>query len=129
MPELGGEKIKILVADDQIILRKGIEMILSDTDDIVVTGEASDGDEVLQELERNSFDLLLLDISMPKKSGFEVLKEIIKRGHTIPVLILSTFADRELAELAFKEGASGFLTKDDIPASLIDAIRRISQDK
>ena len=120
--------IKVFIADDHTLLRKGIKMILSDTEDIVVTGEASDGEAVLEKLEENNFDVLVLDISMPRKNGVEVLKEIKARGNTIPVLILSTFTDEEYAELAVQLGAAGYLTKDKIPADLIDAIKKVSQN-
>jgi two-component system, NarL family, invasion response regulator UvrY len=121
--------IKVLVADDHTILRKGIEMILSDTEDIVMAGEASDGDEALAKLAENGFDVLVLDISMPRKDGMEVLKEMKARGNTTPVLILSTFAEEEYAEIALQAGAVGYVTKDKIPQDLIDAIRKASQNK
>jgi len=121
--------IKVLVVDDHTILRKGIEMILSDTEDIVMTGEASDGEEALEKLVENNFDVLVLDISMPRKDGIEVLKEMKARGNTIPTLILSTFAEEEYAEIALQAGAVGYLTKDKIPEDLIDAIRKVSHNK
>jgi two-component system, NarL family, invasion response regulator UvrY len=124
-----GDMIKVLVVDDHTILRKGIEMILSDTEDIVMTGEASDGEEALEKLVENNFDVLVLDISMPRKDGIEVLKEMKARGNTIPTLILSTFAEEEYAEIALQAGAVGYLTKDKIPEDLIDAIRKVSHNK
>jgi len=121
--------IKVLVADDHTILRKGIEMILSDTEDIVMAGEASDGDEALAKLAEKGFDVVVLDISMPRKDGMEVLKEMKARGNATPVVILSTFAEEEYAEIALQAGAVGYVTKDRIPQDLIDAIRKASQDK
>ena len=122
-------KIRVLIADDHPLLREGLKLILSETDDIVLAGEVSDGEEVLDKVKTDDFDVLVLDITMPKKNGFEVLKELRIGGNDIPVLMLSTYPFEEYGELAKKEGASGYLTKEEAPEKLIDAIREVSRKK
>ena len=121
--------IKVLIADDHAILRRGLKMILSETEDIVVADEAANGEEVLEKLKTMDFDVMVLDITMPKKTGLEVLKELKTQGNEIPVLILSTYSAEEYGELAIKEGASGYLAKEDAPEKLITAIRKVLQNK
>jgi len=121
--------IRVLIADDHLILREGLKMILEETEDIQVVDEASDGEEVLDKAKKNSFDVIMLDINMPRKNGFEVLEELKARGNKIPVLMLSTYSGEEYRDLSIKEGAAGYLTKKQAPAQLIDAIRKVFQDK
>ena len=119
--------IKVLIADDHAILRKGLKMLLEETEDIIVVDEAADGEEVLEKLDTIDFDVLLLDINMPKKTGIEVLQEIRSSGKEIPVLILSTYSAEECGEMAMKECASGYLSKEEAPEKLIDEIRKVFQ--
>ena len=121
--------IRVLIADDHPLLREGLKLILSETDDIVLAGEATDGQEVLDKVKTDDFDVLVLDITMPKKNGFEVLQELRAGGKDIPVLMLSTYSFDEYGELAVKEGASQYLTKEEAPEKLIDAIRKVSKKK
>jgi two-component system invasion response regulator UvrY len=121
--------IKVLIADDHELMRIGLKMLLEGTEDIVVSAEATNGEEVFDKLKADNFDVMVLDISMPKKTGIEVLRELKAQGNKIPVLILSTYSMEECGERAIKEGADGFLSKEDAPEKLIDAIRKISQDK
>ena len=121
--------IKVLIADDHELLRNGLKMIFSETEDIFVAAEASNGEEVLAKLKADNFDVVVLDISLPKRSGLEVLKELKAQGKEIPVLILSAYSMEECGERAIKEGADGFLSKEDAPEKLIGAIRKILQNK
>ena len=121
--------IRVLIADDHPLLREGLKLILSETDDIVLAGEATDGQEVIDKVKTDNFDVLVLDITMPKKNGFEVLKELKTTGKDIPVLMLSTYSFDEYGEQAVKEGASKYLTKEEAPEKLIDAIREVSKKK
>jgi two-component system invasion response regulator UvrY len=121
--------IKVLIADDHELMRIGLKMLLEGTEDIVVSAEATNGEEVLDKLKADNFDVMVLDISMPKKTGIEVLRELKAQGNKIPVLILSTYSIEECGERAIREGADGFLSKEDAPEKLIDAIRKVSQDK
>jgi DNA-binding NarL/FixJ family response regulator len=121
--------IKILIADDHAIVREGLKQILSQTPDMVVVAEASNGQEALDKLDRNNIDLMVLDISMPGKGGLAVLDEIRSKRHELPVLILSMYPGEQYADRVLKAGASGYLTKDSAPDELIRAIRQISQGK
>ncbi|HYA11400.1 MAG TPA: response regulator transcription factor [Thermodesulfovibrionales bacterium] len=121
--------IKILVADDHAIVREGLKQILSQTPDLVVIAEASNGQEVIDKISKNDFNLVVLDITMPGKSGLEVLREIKGQKPKLPVLILSMYPEDQYAERVLKAGASGYLTKDSAPDELVKAIRQISQGK
>jgi two-component system invasion response regulator UvrY len=117
--------IKVLIADDHSLVREGLKLILSGTEDLYVAAEASNGEEVLDKLKNNSFDVMVLDINMPKKSGFEVLAELRAMGNQMPVVILSTFSAEDYRDLAMKEGAAYYLSKDQAPEKLIDALRDV----
>jgi DNA-binding NarL/FixJ family response regulator len=117
--------IKILIADDHAIVREGLKQILSQTPDMVVIAEASNGQEALDKLAGNNIDLIVLDISMPGKGGLDVLNEIRSKRHELPVLILSTYPGEHYADRVLEAGASGFLSKESAPDELIRAIRQI----
>ena len=121
------KKIRILIADDHPIVREGYKKILDDTADMIVADEAGNGQEVLECIRKKEFDLILLDISMPGRSGLEVLKELKSLKPKLPVLILSIYPEEQYAIRAFRAGASGYLTKASAPHELITAIRKISQ--
>ncbi|MDD2671542.1 MAG: response regulator transcription factor [Syntrophales bacterium] len=120
------KKIKILIADDHPIVREGYKKILMDTTDMVVSDEAENGQEVLNYVRKKDYDLILLDISMPGRSGLEILKELKGYKPKLPVLILSIYPEEQYAVRAFRAGASGYLTKASAPHELISAIRKIS---
>jgi two-component system, NarL family, invasion response regulator UvrY len=117
--------IKILIADDHAVVREGLKHILSEMPDIVVIGEAGNGQEVLQEVGKKAYDLIILDIAMPGRDGLEILKDLKLQKPNVPVLILSMFPEEQYALRALKSGASGYLTKESIPDELIKAIRKI----
>jgi DNA-binding NarL/FixJ family response regulator len=118
--------IKILIADDHPVVRKGLKEIIEDNSDMVVAGEASNGQEVLEEALKKEFDVVVLDISMPGRSGLEVLKQLKRERPELSVLILSMHPEEHYAVRVLKAGASGYLTKESVPDELIKAIRRIS---
>jgi DNA-binding NarL/FixJ family response regulator len=120
-------KIRILIADDHPIVREGYKKILSDTPDMIVADEAENGQEVLNYIRKKNYDLILLDISMPGRSGLEILKELKNERPRLPVLILSIYPEEQYAVRAFRAGASGYLTKASAPNELMSAIRKISQ--
>ncbi|MGB8952166.1 MAG: response regulator transcription factor [Candidatus Aminicenantales bacterium] len=115
--------IKILIADDHAIVREGLKQILAEVPNWVVAAEAGCGHEVAEKLKKGHFDIVMLDISMPDKSGLDVLKEIKKKLPKLPVLILSVHPEEQYAIRVLKSGASGYLTKDSAPEELIKAIR------
>jgi len=117
--------IKILIADDHTIVREGLKQILSDISDMQVTDEATNSSETLSKIRGGGFDVVLLDISMPGKSGLETLKEIKIENQSIPVLILTMHPEEQYALRVLKAGASGYLTKESPPDELITAIRKV----
>jgi DNA-binding NarL/FixJ family response regulator len=117
--------IKILIADDHAVVREGVKHILSEMPDMVIAGEAGKGQEVLEKVGKNEYDLILLDIAMPGRDGLEILKDLKLQKPKLPVLILSMFPEEQYALRALKSGASGYLTKDSIPDELIKAIQKI----
>ncbi len=118
--------IKLLVADDHVIVRKGIEQIIAETHDIIIAGEASNGYEVIEKVRKNGYDLVLLDVSMPGKDGLEILKELKKQWPKLVVLMISIYPEEQYAIRALRSGASGYLTKESAADELISAIRKVS---
>lgn len=121
--------IKVLIADDHPVVLEGLKFIISQTSDIVVKDEARDGEEVIDKVKRNFYNLVILDFSMPKKDGLEVIKVIKKIKQYIPILVLSIHPEEFYAIKCIQEGASGYLTKESIPEELIKAIRRVAQGR
>ncbi|OGW41017.1 MAG: DNA-binding response regulator [Nitrospirae bacterium RBG_13_39_12] len=117
--------IKILIADDHSVVRKGVKHIISEFFEKVVAHEAVNSAEVIERIRKDDYDLVLLDIAMPGKDGLETLKEIKSERQKLPVLILSMYPEEQFALRAMKSGASGYLTKDSIPEELIKAIQKI----
>jgi two-component system invasion response regulator UvrY len=118
--------IRILVADDHAIVRNGLKQIVSDTTDMIVAGEASNGREALNKALEEDYDVVLLDITMPDRSGLDVLKEIKSQKPELPVLILSIHPEEQYAVRALKAGAAGYLTKESAPEELIRAMQKVS---
>lgn len=118
--------IRILIADDHEMFREGIKRICEDDPDIVVAGEASNGNEALDMVSGGEFDLLLLDIAMPGLSGLDTLKQLKTLKPKLRVLVLSMYPEDEYAIRAIKAGASGYLTKAKASHELIEAIKKVS---
>jgi len=118
--------IRVLLADDHTLVREGLKRLFALTPDIVVTTEASNGNQVLDALAHDYFDLLLLDMSMPGCSGPELIARIIALGEHPPVLVLTMHNEPQIARRALAAGAAGYLTKDNDPAILLAAVRRIA---
>jgi DNA-binding NarL/FixJ family response regulator len=121
------KKIRILIADDHPIVRAGFKQILSETPDMQVTDEAGNGQETMACVRKKKLDVVLLDISMPGRSGLEVLKELKDEKPKLPVLILSMYPEEQYAIRALRAGASGYLTKASAPNELISAIRKVAE--
>lgn len=118
--------IRILIADDHDILRAGLKHILQDSGDIEVAGEACDGNEALALVRAGNWDVILLDLSMPGKSGIELIKQIKSEFPKLPILILSMHKEDIFAVRALKAGASGYLCKDNAETQLVQAIRKVA---
>lgn len=117
--------MKILIADDHSIVRKGLTTILMDELPNAMIGEASDGAELLSLASNDNWDIIISDISMPGRSGMEILKELKEAAPKIPVLILSVHAPEQYAVRTIKAGAAGYLTKESAPEELVKIVRHI----
>jgi len=121
--------IKVLIVDDHTIVREGLRQILEETSDIVVAGEASSAQEVINKVWNNSYDIVLLDISLPGRSGLDVLKQLKSIKPYLPILILSMHPEEQYAIRSLRAKASGYLTKESASEELIDAIRKVAQGR
>jgi DNA-binding NarL/FixJ family response regulator len=117
--------IKILIADDHAIVRRGLMQIVSEVPGMLVD-EACNGLEAMNKVIENNYDVVLLDISMPGRSGLDILRAIKSKKPKLPVLMLSVHPEEQYAVRAIKAGASGYLTKESAPDELIAAIKKIS---
>ena len=118
--------IRIVVADDHTIVREGLKQLLSAAGDLEVVAEARDGHEVMQRVRELDFDVLLLDMSMPGKSGIELVKQVRGEKPKLRVLVLSMHEEQQYAVRAIRAGAAGYLTKEGASAELVAAIRKVA---
>lgn len=123
---MSNNKIRVLIADDHAIVRQGLRQILSETDDLLVAGEASDGVDAMHLAREQAWDVVLLDVSMPNRNGIDTLKMLRKEFPRLPVLILSMHPEEQYAVRALKSGASGYVTKQSAPEQLVTAIRQVA---
>jgi DNA-binding NarL/FixJ family response regulator len=117
--------IKVVVVDDHAVVREGLKRIISENPGMAVTGEAGDGHEALRIIKAEPCDVVLLDITMPNKSGLDVLKELHAESPRLPVLVLSMHSEDQYAVRVLRAGAAGYLTKESAPAKLVQAIRKV----
>jgi two-component system invasion response regulator UvrY len=117
--------MKILIADDHEIVRKGLQELLAQGLPQATFGEAKDAEKVLEQVENDSWDLLILDITLPGRSGLDVLKDLKLRKPELPVLVLSMHSETQYGKRVLKAGASGYMNKDSAPDELINAIRKV----
>jgi two-component system, NarL family, invasion response regulator UvrY len=118
--------IKVFIADDHAIVREGLKQILAETGDIVVSGEAANGLDAIRLFPKSDCRVMLLDISMPDRSGIEVLKQVKKERPELAVLMLSMHREDEYAIRSLRAGAAGYLTKQSAPKELVTAIRQVA---
>jgi DNA-binding NarL/FixJ family response regulator len=118
--------IRVVIADDHQILREGLKQLLQAAGDLEVVGEAGDGFEVLDRVRREEFDVLLLDMSMPGKSGVELIKQVKAEKPKLRILVLSMHEEHQYAVRAIRAGASGYLTKESAASQLGAAIRTVA---
>lgn len=124
--------IRVLVCDDHLIVRQGIRQILSDAGDIDVAAEAASGPEAVRMMRKavvsgNGIDVVLLDIAMPQRDGLDMLKQFKNEFPKLPVLILSTYSDKQYAVFSLRLGAAGYLNKSADSEQMIAAIRKVAQ--
>lgn len=117
--------IKVLIADDHAVVRRGVKQILQEQPDITVGGEATNAGEVLDQLRAHNWDVLVMDITMPGRSGLDILRDIKQLSPRLPVLILSMHAEAQFAPRVLKSGAAGYLPKESVPDELVKAIRKV----
>jgi len=121
--------IRIIIADDHAVVRKGLKQIFDETLDLVVTGEANSGHELLEKIREYEYDVVILDISMPGKDGLDTLKELKVIHPDLPVLIFTIYPEEQYAVRVLKAGASGYINKESEPEFLIEAIRKVSRGR
>ena len=119
--------IRVLIADDHAIVRKGLRQIAKEQATGIEVDEAENGQEVIEKVQVNSYDVLVLDISMPGRNGLDILQEVRHSTPKLPVLILSMHPEEQYAIRMLKGGASGYLTKDCAPDQLVPAIQKIAR--
>lgn len=120
-------KYRVLLADDHAIIRDGLKQILADTDDLAVAGEAANGIELMQQVREHDWDVLVLDISMPGRSGLELIHMIKDEKPELPILVFSMHHEEQYAVRALQAGAQGYLTKESDGELLVAAIRRVAR--
>lgn len=121
--------IRILIADDHAIVRSGLKQILEENRDMKVVAEFDNGIDALNWLRVHNCDVVLLDISMPKKSGIDVLKQLHEEKPKLPVLVVSIYPEDQYAVRLLKAGAAGYLTKESAPEIVVDAVRHVASGK
>jgi len=118
--------IRVLVADDHAVVRRGLRQILAETPDILVGGEAESSAQVHELLRGHGFDVVVLDLNLRQESGLELLSALRREFPALPVLILTMYPEEQYAVRAVRAGAAGFLTKESAPQKLIEAVRKVA---
>lgn len=122
-------RFEIFIINDYSLVRFGIKQILSETKDIILSGEASISPEAAKRVIKGDFDAVLLDVSWPERNGLEILRELKGKKPKLPVLVLSSHPDDHLAVRVLKSGAAGFLTTESAPEEILKAIRQVAQGR
>jgi two-component system, NarL family, invasion response regulator UvrY len=118
--------LKILIADDHPIVRQGLMRIIEDTQDMSVEDEVDNGNDAISKIQKKDYDLILLDITMPAKSGLEIIKEIKRLKPKLPILVLTMHPEKNYGLRALQAGANGYLTKERAPFELTEAIHKVA---
>ena len=121
--------IKVLIADDHAILRRGLKQILAETEDMTVAGEAENSQQALQLVREREWDVVLLDISMPDRNGVDTLKQLKQIRPEMPVLMLSAHAEEQYAVNLLRAGAAGYVSKETASTQLVQAIRTVTRGR
>ncbi len=120
---------RIIIADDHAVVRTGLQLILDETEDLSIVDEARNGLELLEKLQKHSYDLVILDIAMPGKDSIDVLKEIKTKNQTLPVVIFTMNSDDVFAIRMLSNGASAYVNKETKPAQIIEILRIVISGK
>ncbi len=127
MSKTDPDKIKVIIADDHPVVREGLGQIISNVPDFILAGEAEDGLELLEKIRTLDLDVVVLDVDMPKKNGWEVLASLKIEYPKLPVIILSVFSEEDYAVQFLKAGASGYLNKEHAINEIAEAIRKVAK--
>ena len=121
--------IRVVIADDHALMREGLKHILQAAPDIEIAAEATDGFETLQVIRTNSFDVLVMDLSMPGRGGMELIRQIKEEVPQLRILVLTMHEEQEYAARAIRAGAMGYMTKEGAETQLVHAIRRVASGR
>ena len=119
------EKIRVLIADDHPVVRRGLRQLLEEAGDIVVGGEAGSAAETLDQVRQNRWDVLVLDLDLPDRSGLEVMRDVKLAQENLPILFLTVASEDQFAIRALRGGAAGYMTKKTAPEELVVAVRKV----
>ncbi len=119
--------IRVLICDDHLIVRQGIKQVLADASDIESVAEVGNGPDALARVREGGIDVVLLDIAMPQRDGLDILRQLKAEAPKLPVLMLSTYPDRQYAVRSLKMGAAGYLNKSADAEQMIEAVRKAAR--
>ena len=121
--------IRIVIADDHTLMREGLKRIFEGNDEITVVGEAIDGFSVINQVRKGGFDMLLLDLSMPGRSGIDLIRQIRTEAPKLPILVLTMYEEEQYAVRSIRAGAQGYLTKESAGDQLVNAIKKVASGR
>ena len=121
--------IRIVIADDHTLMREGLTRIFEGNDEITVVGEAIDGFSVISQVRKGGFDMLLLDLSMPGRSGIDLIRQIRTEAPKLPILVLTMYEEEQYAVRSIRAGAQGYLTKESAGDQLVNAIKKVASGR
>ena len=121
--------IRIVIADDHTLMREGLKRIFEGNDEITVVGEAIDGFSVISQVRKGGFDMLLLDLSMPGRSGIDLIRQIRTEAPKLPILVLTMYEEEQYAVRSIRAGAQGYLTKECAGDQLVNAIKKVASGR
>ena len=121
------EKIKVIIADDHPLFRRGLKNAFSETPDIEVVDEAENGDDLLKKIPGSNLNVILMDVAMPGKTGLDLLKQLRDEQPKLPILVLTVYPEEHYAVRYFKAGASGFITKESSTDQIYAAVRKVAK--
>jgi two-component system, NarL family, invasion response regulator UvrY len=121
--------IRVLIADDHPIVRRGLAQLLAEETDIDVAGEAADARELMEQIEQDGWDVVVLDLSMPGVRGLELVRTLARREPRLPVVVLSIHPEEQYAARSIRAGASAYLNKQAPPEELVQAVRMVAEGR
>ena len=129
LSSMDNDMIRIVIADDHTLMREGLKRIFEGNDEITVVGEAVDGFSVINLVKKGGFDMLLLDLSMPGRSGIDLIRQIRTEAPKLPILVLTMYEEEQYAVRSIRAGAQGYLTKESAGDQLVNAIKKVASGR